>query len=75
MSGDTFLKEYLQSLVGDVKYLRETQDEMKTSVSNLQTKVELLSEALQGGDEKKKRGALLSIYMQCSQAQPSAGAH
>ena len=66
---DNFLKEYLHQMVGDVKFLRDKQESMSESLQELEIKVNMLSEAFQGTDEKKKKRALLNIYMQSSQGQ------
>lgn len=72
---DNFLKEYLDQLVGSVQRLQDNQEDMSGAISDLKTKVSMLSEAFQGTDEKKKKIALLNIYMQSSQARPSVEEH
>jgi prophage DNA circulation protein len=72
---DNFLKEYLDQLVGSVARIQDNQEDMVDSISELKAKVSMLSEAFQGTDEKKKKSALLNIYMQSSRGRPSAEAH
>jgi len=72
---DNFLKEYLDQLVGSVTRIQDNQEDMSEAISELKAKVNMLSDAFQGTDEKKKKSALLNIYMQCSPAQPSVEAH
>jgi hypothetical protein len=72
---DNFLKEYLDQLVGSVGRIQDNQDHMSEAISELKIKVNILSEAFQGTDEKKKKSALLNIYMQSLQARPSVEAH